>query len=427
MPERRTFLKQMSVTLGALAMPLGLMNENKNHLNAAVEDFESAKSKPDKDFWRWVRSSYSVSPNIINLNNGGVSPQPIITQNAQDKYNRMSNEAPSHYMWHILDKGREPLRENLATLAGVSPEEIAINRNTTEGLNTIIFGLDLKKDDEIVLTKQDYPNMMNAWKQREKRDGVKLNWVNLNLPSENEDAIVKQYVDKFTDKTKLVHITHIINWMGQIIPVKKIADEAKKRGIEVLVDGAHSFALLDFKIPDLNCDYFATSLHKFMCAPFGSGLMYIKKDKISKIWALLSANEPDGPDIRKFESLGTRSFAKEMAIGYSLDFHNTIGTERKQKRLHNLKHYWASQAKKIDRVNIKTSLNPNYSCAISTIKLDGMTTADLNSHLWKVGKIHAVGMTYENIDSVRITPNVYTSFKDLDRLLDTIEKISKTL
>jgi len=427
MPERRTFLKQMSVTLGALAMPLGLMNENKNYLNAAVEDFESAKNKSDKDFWRWVRSSYSVSPNIINLNNGGVSPQPIITQNAQDKYNRMSNEAPSHYMWHILDKGREPLRENLATLAGVSPEEIAINRNTTEGLNTIIFGLDLKKGDEIVLTKQDYPNMMNAWKQREKRDGVKLNWVNLNLPSEDEDAMVKQYVDKFTDKTKLVHITHLINWMGQIIPVRKIADEAKKRGIEVLVDGAHSFALLDFKIPDLNCDYFATSLHKFMCAPFGSGLMYVKKDKISKIWALLSANEPDGSDIRKFESLGTRSFAKEMAIGYSLDFHNTIGSARKQNRLHELKYYWSSQVKKIDRVNIKTSLNPNYSCAISTIKLEGMATSDLNSNLWKVGKIHAVGMTYENIDSVRITPNVYTSFRDLDRLLETIEKISKTL
>jgi len=425
MSKRRTFLKQMSLILGGLTLPSSYNRDMDGSLLSMESELSEATNKSDIDFWRWVRSSYSVSPNIINLNNGGVSPQPIITQNAQDKYNRMCNEAPSHYMWHVIDKGREPLRDNLSLLAGVDADEIAINRNTTEGLNTIIFGLNLNKGDEIVLSKQDYPNMMNAWKQREKRDGIKLKWVNLNLPSENEEAMVQQYVEQFTDKTKLVHITHIINWMGQILPVKKIALEAKKRGIEVLVDGAHSFALLDFKIPDLECDYFATSMHKFMCAPFGSGLMYVKKEKISKVWALLSADQPDGPNIRKFESLGTRSFAKEMAIGYSLDFHNTIGSKRKQIRLHSLKKYWAEKAKSIDRVQIKTSLNPKYSCAIATIKLDGMTTADLNSNLWKLGKIHAVGMTYENIDSVRITPNVYTSFDDLDRLLDIIEKISK--
>ncbi|HRF18564.1 MAG TPA: aminotransferase class V-fold PLP-dependent enzyme, partial [Chitinophagaceae bacterium] len=202
-----------------------------------------------------------VSPALINLNNGGVSPAPKTVQDAMKRYYDLSNEAPSYYMWRILDQGREPLRKNLARLAGCSPEEIAINRNSSEGLETIIFGLQLKAGDEVVAAKQDYPNMINAYKQRELRDGIKMAWINLDLPSEDEDYLVRKYVNAFTPKTKLVHITHIINWNGQILPVKKIAAEAHKRGIEVVVDGAHSFAHFDFKIPDLDCDYFAASLH----------------------------------------------------------------------------------------------------------------------------------------------------------------------
>jgi selenocysteine lyase/cysteine desulfurase len=157
------------------------------------------------------------------------------------------------------------------------------------------------KADEVVLTKQDYPNMINAWKQREKRDGIKLVWLNLTLPEENEDVLVKQYVSAFTSRTKVVHVTHLINWSGQILPVKKIAQEAHKRGIEVIADGAHTLAHFNFNIPDLECDYFASSLHKWLSAPFGSGLLYIRKEKIKNVWALLSNNEPDGPDIRKFD------------------------------------------------------------------------------------------------------------------------------
>jgi selenocysteine lyase/cysteine desulfurase len=205
-------------------------------------------------------------------------------------------------MWQILDQGREPLRLKLAELCGCSPEEIAINRNSTEGLNTVIFGLNLKAGDEIVLTKQDYPNMINAWKQREKRDGIKLVWLDLPLPMYNDDDIVRMYTSAFTSKTKVVHVTHLINWTGQILPVKRIAQVAHQQGIEVIADGAHSLAHFDFNVPDLDCDYFASSLHKWLSAPFGSGLLYIRKDKIKNVWALLSSTEPDGPDIRKFES-----------------------------------------------------------------------------------------------------------------------------
>ena len=427
MSSRRGFVKNMAAILGTASIHTMIESAVSSGLKAASLDnlaMDSEKSATDEIFWNWVRDSYTVSRNILNLNNGGVSPQPKVTQDAQDRYNRMSNEAPSYYMWRILDAGREPLRENLAQLAGCSPEEIAINRNSTEGLNTIIFGLNLQKGDEIVMSNFDYPNMRNAWNQRVKRDGIVLRKAILPLPMENDDEIVKLYTDLFTEKTKIVHLTHIINWTGQIIPVRKIADEAHKRGIEVIVDGAHTFAHLDYNIPDLGADYYGTSLHKWLCAPFGSGMMYIKKDKIKNIWALLSSDEPDGDNIRKFESLGTRSFAKEMAIGYSLDFHNMITTKRKQDRLQYLKHYWASRALENPKVYMNTSLNPQFSCALANFGIKGMTGSEIDQRLFDKYKIHTVAIKHEHIDGVRVTPNIYTSEADLDRLVIAINEIA---
>ncbi|MEY3367421.1 MAG: hypothetical protein RI973_576, partial [Bacteroidota bacterium] len=242
-------------------------------LLSALDHYSSTAASDlaqDEDFWQLVRQAYTVSPNIINLNNGGVSPHPKVVQEAVERYNQLSNEAPSYYMWRILDQGREPLRQRLAELAGCSPEELAINRNSSEALETIIFGLRLKAGDEVVLTRQDYPNMINAWKQREHRDGVVLKWINLELPGMSASAIVEQFKSAFSAATRVVHITHMINWNGHILPARQIAQEARQRGIEVLVDAAHTFAHLDYKISDLDCDYFGTSLHKWLCAPFGS-------------------------------------------------------------------------------------------------------------------------------------------------------------
>ena len=380
--------------------------------------------KDDDDFWGWVRESYTVSPNVINLNNGGVSPQPKVVQDAHIRFYQYCNEAPSYYMWQILDQGREPLREKLAGLCGCSAEEVAINRNSTEGLNSIIFGLNLKAGDEVVLSKQDYPNMMNAWKQREKRDGIKLVWINIPVPIENESEIVKLYTSAFTDKTKIVHVTHLINWSGQIVPVRDIARAAHQRGIEVKADGAHTLAHFEFKIPDLECDYFASSLHKWLGAPFGSGLLYIKKEKISKIWALLSNNEPDGPDIRKFESLGTRSFAAEMAIGTAVDFHDVIGGKRKENRLRLLKDYWVDQVKDMPRVKFYQPKKASLACAIATIGVEGRKPQEVSAELFNKYKIHAVAIDWENIHGVRVTPNVYTSLKDLDKLVKAIKTMA---
>jgi selenocysteine lyase/cysteine desulfurase len=380
----------------------------------------------EEDFWYYVQQSFTVSPGIINLNNGGVSPAPKTVQDAMKRYYDFSNEAPSYYMWRILDQGREPLRKNLAMLAGCDAEEIAINRNSSEGLETVIFGLQLKAGDEVVAARQDYPNMINAYKQRELRDGIKVKWISLELPSEDENYLVDQYVRAFTPKTKIVHITHVINWNGQILPVKKIAAEAHKRGIEVVVDGAHSFAHLDFSIPSLDADYFATSLHKWLYAPIGSGMLYVRKEKIEKLYPLFAAgDDPLRSDIRKFENLGTRPFFIEQAIGKALEFHEMIGAERKQKRLHYLKNYWMEKVKNLPNVYFNTSMDPRWACAIGSIGVRNKPVPELDSFLFSNYKIHVVGIDWENIHGVRITPNVYTTTRNLDKLVEAISSFTR--
>ncbi|MDB5205715.1 MAG: aminotransferase class V-fold PLP-dependent enzyme [Flavisolibacter sp.] len=426
--NRRRFLQKAGLSSAAafassLVQPAWSKALEKALLKAEQLPPDSLAS--DEDFWYYIQQSFTVSPSLINLNNGGVSPAPKTVQDAMKRYYDFSNEAPSYYMWRILDQGRETLRNNLANLAGCSAEEIAINRNSSEGLETIIFGLPLKEGDEVVASKQDYPNVVHAWQQREIRDKIKLVWVNLELPSEDEAYLVKSFVSAFTPKTKVVNITHIINWNGQILPVKKIAAEAHKRGIEVLVDGAHSFAHLDFKIPELGADYFASSLHKWLYAPIGSGVLYVRKEKIKNIYPLFASDDPFKDDIRKFEALGTRPFFIEQAIGKAIEFHEMIGAERKQKRLHYLKNYWMEKVKNIPKVKLHTSLDPSYGGAIGMISIEGKKPAELDAWLFNKHKIHTTTIVWENISGVRITPNVYTTTKNLDVLVEGITTFAK--
>lgn len=426
--DRRNFLFATAGSLTALdlfsSIDLPFAKQLDKHLNK-LENMSFDAAAENEDFWGWIRQSYTVSPNIINLNNGGVSPQPKIVQDAHIRFYQYSNEAPSYYMWRILDQGREALREKLATLCGVLPEELAINRNATEGLNNVIFGLNLKAGDEVVLSTFDYPNMMNAWKQREKRDKIKLNWINIPQPTDDAATIVKLYEKAITPKTKIVHITHMINWTGNFVPVKAIADMAHSKGCEVIVDAAHSFGQIDMKFEETGADYLATSLHKWLCAPFGSGLMYIKKDKIKNVWALLSSVDPDGSDMKKFESIGTRSFASEMAIGTAVDFHNLIGGKRKEARLRYLKDYWATKCSKLPKANFYTSMKPEFSCAVATIGFEGWQAQQIEAKLFEKHKVHSVSMILEKVNGIRIAPNVYTNTEDLDVLVKGLTEISK--
>ncbi len=424
--DRRSFLK-----LSALA---GAFSTNSLFHQAHAEDWQAAaravshmdgkEVAQNEDYWSVIQRGFSVSPLVMNLNNGGVSPSPIVVQEAVARYNQMTNEGPSYFMWQILDEGREPLRAKLARLAGTSPEEIAINRNTTEALNTIIYGLPLKAGDEVVGCKYDYGHMMEAYKQRQEREGIVYKQVSFNFPVEDVDAIVKTYEQAMTPKTKLVHITHVMNSVGQIMPVRQIADMAHAHGAEVMVDGAHSFGVLDFKIPDLHCDYFGTSLHKFLCAPIGTGMMWVKREKIAQVWPLLCAAEPHSPNIRKFEDIGTRSFPLEQGIGEAINFHEAIGSRRKQERLFYLKTYWSTRVEKMKGVKLHTSAKPEFSCAIGSVSVEGYTPQELLDVLFKQYKIHSKTINLDNVKCLRVTPHVYTPIADLDKFVNAIGELA---
>jgi selenocysteine lyase/cysteine desulfurase len=430
MSSRRTFLEK-SALMAACAFS---SNSLFQHLHGT--GFDKAASQlnntmPDalnENYWATIQDAYPASKSdIIILNNGGVSPQPLSVQKALDRYNAEASKGPSYYMWRVMDKGREPLRQQLATLAGTDPEEIAINRNATEALNTVIFGLPLQRGDEVIGTTKDYPNMMNAWKQRQLRDGIVYKQLSFPFPVENDEEIVNAFAAAITPNTKLLHLTHVVNWIGQILPVRKLADLAHSRGIEVLVDGAHSFGLLNFKIPDLHCDYFGTSLHKFLSAPVGSGMLWIKKDKIGKIWPLLCNDQPQGSNIRKFETLGTRSFAIEQAIGEAVNFHNAIGAQRKEDRVRYLKNYWAEKVLNIPGAKIHTSLKASYSCAICGVSINGINPKELEARLLINYRINTTPVSYDDMHFVRVTPHVYTKIAHLDKLLLALRSLAASV
>ena len=379
----------------------------------------------DEAFWTSIRELFSRDEKVINLNNGGVSPQPLLVQDAHIERYRRSNLAPSYFMWRKVDDEREPLRTRLATLVNCSAEEIAINRNATEGLNTIIFGLTLEKGAEVVLSPYDYPHMLNAWRQREMRDGLKLNYVQLDLPMEDEDAIVERYREAITPNTKVVHITHVINWTGQIMPVKRITSMAKARGCEVIVDVAHSFIHLPLDLRDIGCDYAATSLHKWLCAPFGTGLMFIRKENIGKVWPLLGNHEPQSDNIRKFETLGTRSFAAEMATHDALDFHETIGQASRTARFRHLRKYWTEQVKDLKGIRFITPLDDRFAGGMATFSIDGWEAENIHAHLFNTRGLHTSPVKWEQLNGVRVSPHLYTSEAELDLLVEEIKVLLK--
>ncbi|MFK7932257.1 MAG: aminotransferase class V-fold PLP-dependent enzyme [Saprospiraceae bacterium] len=421
---RRSFL-QKALTAASL-FPLSTFAQSTEGQHLIKKLKYQPLTATDETFWRQIQQAYTVSPTLLNLNNGGVSPQPRVVQEAVEHYHRYCNNAPSFYMWRELDRGREPLRQQLAALAGCSAEEVAMVRNTSEAMETVIFGLRLERGDEVVLSKYDYPNIMNAWRQREQRDGIVLKWVELDMPMNDTAEIVARFKSQLTERTKIVNITHVINWSGQVLPVREIADVFKANGVEVMVDAAHSFAHLNYKIADLNCDYWGTSLHKWLCAPFGTGMLYVRKEKIKNLYPLFAAPDPNQDDIRKFEHLGTRSFAIEQAIGQAIDFHNLIGTERKLQRLQFLKKYWTGKIAEIPGIQYFTDLDYQWSGALVAIGMEGIKPVKLSQILERKYRIHVSPRQYEAIQGIRITPHVYTLTEDLDRLANALIEIAQT-
>lgn len=426
--DRRGFLAAAGRGLGLAALTSATVASLLEDVHAAarsVAHLSPEEAAMNEDFWFEIQKAFTVTRGITNLNNGGVSPSPRIVTEAFVRYTWQQEDATAYTMWQILEPQVETIRSGLARLFGCDPEEIAITRNASESLEIVQMGMDLKSGDEILSTTQDYPRMLTTFRQREQREGLQLKLVKVPLAPANVDQITDAVERGITSKTRLILISHMINITGQITPVKAICDLARAKGIDVIVDGAHSFAHFDFKHSDLHCDYFGTSLHKWLFAPKGTGMLYVRKDKIGKIWPLMAADKKQKTDIRKFEEIGTHSAAMHLAIGEAILFHEGIGGKRKEARLRYLSRYWMNRLKDLPNVRFNTSFDSNQSCGIANVEIVGTDPVELAAYLMNRHKLFTVPIVHEEFRGLRITPNVYTTLSELDRFCEVMETVAK--
>lgn len=426
--NRRKFLSSVGKGFGMMALSSGVVASLFENLQAATRKFAHLSPEQvatDEDFWAVIQQSFSVTRGIVNLNNGGVSPSPRIVTEAFVRYTWQQEDATAYTMWQLLEPQSETIRTGLAEIFGCDAEEIAITRNASESLEILLMGMDFKSGDEILTTTQDYGRMLTTLKQRELREGLKLNLIKVPIAPKDVNDLATPFERAITPKTKMILMAHQINLTGQIMPVRKVCEMARAKGIETIVDGAHAFAQFDFKRDDLQCDYYGTSLHKWLYAPKGTGMLYVKKDKIPKVWALMAAEDKNKNDIRKFEEIGTHSAAMRLAIGEAVLFHNAIGGKRKEARLRYLSRYWMNKLKDVPKIGFNTSFDENQSCAIANVKIEGVDPVQIGSYLMAKHKIFTTPIVHDEFTGIRITPNVYTTLWELDRFCGLMEHIAR--
>lgn len=420
--DRRTFvasLGSLPVTLDAAATALV------RQANRTVANRAPGEVADDESYWLRVRQAFTIDANHVNLNSGSVSPAPRVVSDAMQRYWTLTNMSPSLYVDELLYPEVELVRRRLATVFGCDTSELALTRNTSESLQIVQMGLRLTAGDEIVSTTQDYPRMITAWRQRERRDGVVLKLVRFPVPPPSMDHLYDRVFAAVTPRTKVIHICHMTYTTGQIFPVKRICDEARRRGIISIVDGGHTFAHFPFTRDDLGCDVYGSSLHKWLCAPVGNGLLYVRRPLIRSIWPLLAADAVQDDDIRKFEAIGTYPVSLRTAVSDALSFHEEIGAERKAARLRFLRERWMRAVEDVPGVQLLTSHDPEQSCALGAMRLDSIGAQQLTDTLQRRWGIHVrPRFVADEFECIRVTPNIFTKLDEVDLFAEAIRTLA---
>jgi selenocysteine lyase/cysteine desulfurase len=420
MTTRRGFVRTL---FAAPAVIPALRNDGLAHLSAVMRATGSRsplETADDEDFWREIQNAFTVDRAIINLNNGGVSPSPRIVQEAMRRYLEFSNQAPAITMWQVLEPEVEAVRRRLAADFGCDAEEMAITRNASEALEIVQLGLRLQPGDEVLTTTQDYPRMITTWEQRARREGIVLKQIPFPVPPPSLDDLARRFEEAITPRTKVLHICHITNLTGQIFPVRRICQLGRARGLEVIVDGAHAYAHFPFTRDELDCDYYGTSLHKWLLAPHGTGFLYVRREKIPNLWPLMAAPPSLDANIRKFEEIGTHPAANHNAIAEALTFHQGIGGERKAARLRYLRDRWAKRLEPVPGVKMLTSYDPKQSCGLASFTPGTLDIGKLTGYLWDKHKIIVTAIDHPEFKCLRVTPNVYTLAREVDQFADVV-------
>ncbi|WP_431162486.1 aminotransferase class V-fold PLP-dependent enzyme [Flagellimonas beolgyonensis] len=416
--DKRQFLRYMGTA--AMAAPfLPITLEAQSRSNVPYPDKES------EAFWDRIRMDYNLKPDYINLESGYYNVIPIPLMNKFVEHAKTVNYEGSYYMRTVQWENKNKVAARLAQLVNCSEKELVITRNTTESLDTIIGGYPWKKGDEAIYAVQDYGAMQDHFEQMEKRYGIVRKIVSIPNHPKSDEELVSLYESQITSNTKLLMVCHMVNVTGQILPIRKICDMAHAHGVEVMVDGAHCVGHIKVDLAELDCDYYGSSLHKWLCAPLGAGLLYVAERNIPKIWPLLADHEKDMTKIRRLNHTGTHPVHTDLTINDSLDYLEMIGLERKEERMRYLQRYWSDQLRDVANVVINTPVEPQRSCGIANVGLTNMKPGDLAKTLLEEFKVWTVGIDFENVHGCRITPNVFTTTEELDRFVDAIKTLAK--
>ena len=389
-----------------------------------VIDYSQRKSLDEESFWKSIRKDYLLKKDYVNLENGYYCFIPQPTLNKYLEHLRRINYEGSYYMRNQLDLDKRKTSERLSNLVNCDKDELAITRNTTESLDLIISGFPWEKNDEEIFAIQDYGSMQEMFKLTAKRRGIVNKIISVPNQPENDEEIVSLYEQQITKKTKLIMVSHMINITGQILPVKKICEMAHSYNIDVLVDGAHCVGHIDVDIKDLNCDYYGSSLHKRLSAPLGTGLLFVKKEKISKIEPILAGHVHQRDNIMRLNHIGTHPVHSDLAINDAIDYLESIGIERKQNRLRYIQRYWSDKLRFKNNIIINTPIEIQRSCGIANIGVKNKTPDELSKILFNEYSIFTVAIDYANVKGCRITPNIYTNEEELDYFVESIIKIA---
>lgn len=418
--NKRTFIKNATMTgIGATLGMDALAALFETKLGVTGDALAS-----DEKFWKEIRKQYLLKPDYINLENGYYNfiPQPLLEKFIG--HVREVNYQGAYYMRNNAVENKKRVTAKLAALVGCSAEEIAITRNTTESLDIVIAGKHWEKGDETIMAEQDYGSIIEMLKHVGDRYGVVNKMVSVPNHPKSDEEIVALYENAITSKTKLILVSHMINVTGQILPIRKICDMAHAKGVEVCVDGAHAVAHFKFNIPDLNCDYYGASLHKWLSTPLGAGLLYVKREKMPNIQPLIVGWEKEPYKMLRISHTGTHPSHTDLTIEDSIDYYNMIGAERKESRLRFIQEYWTSKVRTVPRIIINTPVESHRACGIANVGIEGIKPGDLAKRLLDEHRVYTVAIDGANVHGCRITPNVYTTTDELDQFVVALKKLA---
>ena len=419
--KKRDFIK----TFGAIGLIPFSQNIRYDSLNK-IENLLNTENLSDNDFWKLVRSQYDLNQDFINLESGYYNIIPKPTLKKQIEHIKRVNLEGSFYMRKSRFKDKSTITSELANFVGCNGKNLVITRNTTESLDLIISGFPWKSGDEAIYAYQDYGAMQDMFEQIGKRHGVVLKKVSVPNHPKNDMELISLYESQITSKTRLIMISHMVNITGQILPVKKICDMAHSYGVEVLVDGAHCVGHFNFKIDNLNCDYYGSSLHKWLATPLGAGLLYVNNKHIPKIWPLIADHEKDPNKIQRLSHTGTHPVSTDLTIIDAIEYLNSIGIKKKESRLRFLKTYWQNALKNESNIVINTPFDPQRSCGIGNVGLKNMKPETLANRLYEEFGIFTVAIDYANVKGCRITPNIFTNENELDIFIDAMKSLARS-